>query len=152
MFETLRKWDGKDEISLSMPQIKQIAGRAGRFGVHTSPTAPDDAEATATTTLGVVTTLDESDMDMLREAIKAPVVQVTKAVLQPSRDAFRGVYQLLPPTTPLSKVNEIVLALAHTSQHYSTAPSVTPANIADALQHVEPLSFAERAVDRKSVV
>lgn len=39
----MHKWDGSAEIRLPTPQIKQIAGRAGRFGVHTSPAGLDDA-------------------------------------------------------------------------------------------------------------
>ncbi|KAL8292464.1 hypothetical protein RQP46_001076 [Phenoliferia psychrophenolica] len=152
VFETLHKWDGKAEVTLSMPQIKQIAGRAGRYGVHSSPTAPDDADAVLNTTAGVVTTLDESDMDLLRAAIISPIVQVTQAVLQPPRTTFRGVQQLLPSTTPLSKVNEIVLALAHTSPLYSPVASVAPASVTDALEHVRPLSFAERTTLSSSPV
>lgn len=145
MFETLTKWDGKAEVKLSMPQIKQIAGRAGRFGVHTSPTAPDDGEAATTTTAGEVTTLDDADMALLRSAIKAPIVQVTQAVLQPPSEVFRNVQLLLPRTTPVSRVNAVVLSLMRTSEHYAPTPSVAPVAICDALEPVRPLTFSERS-------
>jgi ATP-dependent RNA helicase SUPV3L1/SUV3 len=32
VFSTLRKWDGQEERALSVQEIKQIGGRAGRFG------------------------------------------------------------------------------------------------------------------------
>ncbi|KAK4700053.1 ATP-dependent RNA helicase SUPV3L1/SUV3, partial [Phenoliferia sp. Uapishka_3] len=155
VFETLHKWDGRSEITLPIPQIKQIAGRAGRYGVHTSasPTAPDDLPSPTTpSTLGLVTTLDEADMPLLRSAMAAPVVQVSRAVISPPREAFKGVYHLLPSTTPLSKINDIVLALSRTSKHFITTPQVAPANISDALQIVDPLSFSERTVLASSPV
>lgn len=34
VFSTLRKWNGKAEVSLSPAEILQIGGRAGRFGKH----------------------------------------------------------------------------------------------------------------------
>ncbi len=57
VFTTLNKWDGEKEITLSDSSIRQIAGRAGRFGMHE---------------VGIVTALNKRDLDYIREAMAAP--------------------------------------------------------------------------------
>ncbi|MEA3213088.1 MAG: ATP-dependent helicase [Chthoniobacter sp.] len=56
VFTTLTKWDGEQEITLGDSAIRQIAGRAGRFGMHE---------------VGVVTALNKRDLDRIREAMAA---------------------------------------------------------------------------------
>ncbi|KAH8984993.1 P-loop containing nucleoside triphosphate hydrolase protein [Lactarius hatsudake] len=55
VFETMSKWDGWMEVPLEASQVKQIAGRAGRFGMG--------AEG------GIVTTLEPSDLPLLEAAM-----------------------------------------------------------------------------------
>jgi ATP-dependent RNA helicase SUPV3L1/SUV3 len=56
VFTTLRKWDGTKDTVLSQAQIRQIAGRAGRYGLHES---------------GIVTALNQEDLNIIWEAIHA---------------------------------------------------------------------------------
>jgi ATP-dependent RNA helicase SUPV3L1/SUV3 len=140
----MHKWNGTQEIRLPTPQIKQIAGRAGRYGVHTSPTAPDDASATATTTNGEATTLDEADMTILREAMAEPTVQVTQASLAATYEASRDVEALLPAGTPHSKIFSLVEAVSLTTPHYRGVGHSGWGEISDKISAIEPLSFKER--------
>ncbi|KAI9453905.1 P-loop containing nucleoside triphosphate hydrolase protein [Lactarius psammicola] len=55
IFETMSKWDGWMEVPLEASQVKQIAGRAGRYGMG--------AES------GIVTTLEPSDLPLLKAAM-----------------------------------------------------------------------------------
>lgn len=144
IFESMHKWNGVSEIRLPTPQIKQIAGRAGRYGVHTSPTAPDDASATATTTNGEATTLDEADMTILREAMAEPTVQVTQASLAATYETSRDFATLLPPDTPFSKIFNLVEAVAQTTPHYRGVGHAGWGEISDKINQIEPLSFQER--------
>lgn len=57
VFTTLIKWDGQKEITLSDSAIRQIAGRAGRYGMHEA---------------GIVTALNERDLAYIREAMVTP--------------------------------------------------------------------------------
>lgn len=143
MFESLHKWNGSSEIQLPTPQIKQIAGRAGRYGVHSSPSAPDDA-ATSTGTVGEATTLDEVDMDILRQAMASPTVQVDQASLAASLDTFQQVEALLPLGTPFSKIFSLVETLAQTTLHYRASGQAGAGLISDAIASIGPLTFAER--------
>lgn len=60
VFEAVGKFDGKEERPLSVPQIKQIAGRAGRYGLH------------AKDSVGICTTLYDEDLPILRESLLVP--------------------------------------------------------------------------------
>ncbi|KAI9455719.1 hypothetical protein BJY52DRAFT_1224579 [Lactarius psammicola] len=51
----MSKWDGWMEVPLEASQVKQIAGRAGRYGMG--------AES------GIVTTLEPSDLPLLKAAM-----------------------------------------------------------------------------------
>ena len=69
VFTTLTKWDGEKEITLSDSSIRQIAGRAGRFGMHE---------------VGVVTALNRRDLDHIRTAMAADAVPLpTTAPIAP---------------------------------------------------------------------
>jgi ATP-dependent RNA helicase SUPV3L1/SUV3 len=56
VFTTLTKWDGEKEVTLSDSAIRQIAGRAGRYGMHE---------------VGVVTALNKADLAHIRAAMAA---------------------------------------------------------------------------------
>lgn len=95
VFETTRKWDGKQERSLSSSQIKQIAGRAGRYGLH------DDNPA------GFVTTLHESDLPIIREALDSPIVPIKHARIGPTSESLRATAQALPLGSSTNTVYEV---------------------------------------------
>ncbi|WFD20219.1 RNA helicase [Malassezia caprae] len=86
IFDTLSKWNGTERVPLSLSQIKQIAGRAGRYG-----TARD-----AETPGGFVLTRHEDEMDTLRAALAAPVRPITHASIQPMSRQLEDLSLLLP--------------------------------------------------------
>jgi ATP-dependent RNA helicase SUPV3L1/SUV3 len=57
VFTTLTKFDGEKEVTLSDSATRQIAGRAGRYGLHE---------------VGVVTALNHQDLEHIRRALAAP--------------------------------------------------------------------------------
>ncbi|GAA5837179.1 hypothetical protein JCM9279_005609 [Rhodotorula babjevae] len=152
VFEALHKFDGTSEVRLPVPQIKQIAGRAGRFGVHApvSPSAPDldldpaSPPAPGEAVPGEATTLDAVDLELLQDAMAQPTVQVTQASLGASFDAFKGLYDLLPASTPLSRIFALSRAITRTKPHYRPTGSSSFADVSDHIAHVHPLTFQER--------
>ncbi|KAI0373141.1 P-loop containing nucleoside triphosphate hydrolase protein [Pilatotrama ljubarskyi] len=85
VFEAVWKWDGGASRLLSTSQIKQIAGRAGRFGLHGADSAG-----------GVVTTLNPDDLEVVRKALASPYEPIRYARLTMTSDKFTGVVQALP--------------------------------------------------------
>lgn len=60
------KFDGKEKRLLKVPEIRQIAGRAGRFGIHD---------------VGYVTAMDEEAWEFIRERYAAPEKEIDKVSL-----------------------------------------------------------------------
>ncbi|EGW33156.1 uncharacterized protein SPAPADRAFT_71052 [Spathaspora passalidarum NRRL Y-27907] len=72
VFQSVKKFNGKDLQGLSDSQVKQIAGRAGRYF------AKDGMQE------GFVTALDMPTLKYVRNAMAKPVVQLEKAALWPT--------------------------------------------------------------------
>ena len=60
------KFDGKEKRLLKVPEIRQIAGRAGRFGIHD---------------VGYVTAMDEDAWEFIRDRYAAPEAEIDKVSL-----------------------------------------------------------------------
>lgn len=89
VFDTLTKWNGKEEITLSASQIKQIAGRAGRYGTQDKSTKKADLG-------GVVTTRHEHELEILRSALASPLLPITRAAIQPNSGTLSSLSAMLP--------------------------------------------------------
>ncbi|ETS65378.1 hypothetical protein PaG_00112 [Moesziomyces aphidis] len=93
VFDTLTKWNGSEEVTLSASQIKQIAGRAGRYGTQSASTKPADLG-------GIVTTRHEHELEVLRAALASPLRPITRAAIQPPREALSQLSAMLPSAKP----------------------------------------------------
>lgn len=101
IFEAVTKWDGPTGYKhLSVSQVKQIAGRAGRFGMQGIDEKPG----------GFVTTLRPEDLPFLRKTVAMTVPPLPYARLSPTKDLFRNLSSLLPPN---SKTETIWLSSVH---------------------------------------
>ncbi|EME31361.1 ATP-dependent RNA helicase (mitochondrial) [Galdieria sulphuraria] len=72
IFSSLLKFDGKEVCSLSPSQVRQIGGRAGRFG----SLFPD----------GLITAVNQEDLEYIRETFSKKLAPVPQAGLFPSAD------------------------------------------------------------------
>lgn len=114
IFETLWKWNGKQQVPLSVSSAKQIAGRAGRFGQQRTSAAID----TATTgdapgdTGGTVTTLHDEDFPLLKSLLGRTLPPVKRAVIEPPSEALTALLPLLPGKTSYESLIEHFWALA----------------------------------------
>ncbi|GAB2210240.1 hypothetical protein Droror1_Dr00015502 [Drosera rotundifolia] len=90
IFSSLKKFDGMEMRDLTIPEIKQIAGRAGRYGSKYP--------------FGEVTCMDPHDLPLLHSSLKSPSPDLEHAGLFPSYDLLLlysranpddGIYQIL---------------------------------------------------------
>ncbi|KAI8355858.1 P-loop containing nucleoside triphosphate hydrolase protein [Mortierella sp. GBAus27b] len=89
IFEDVHKFDGSAIRTLSLTQLKQIAGRAGRFGTEYA--------------VGQATTLVQSDMATLKRALAIPMIEIKRAAIQPTSEMIEEFATLLPDA-PFSHV------------------------------------------------
>nr|XP_031859652.1 uncharacterized protein CI109_004927 [Kwoniella shandongensis]KAA5526724.1 hypothetical protein CI109_004927 [Kwoniella shandongensis] len=115
IFETLSKFNGKTEVPLALTQIKQIAGRAGRYKTAsdnaTTPAGlatPDETPAAG----GLVTTLRDADLPILRELMTRSLPSIPRANLEVPHGNLADLSALLPAGTSFASLLEHFAALA----------------------------------------
>lgn len=127
IFTTMRKFDGENLRLLEPPEVKQIAGRAGRFGMGS--------------TRGGATTLAEDQLPLLRAAVDAPVVDLTVASVAPTLDQI-ALYCEARPETSLVEALRAFSDGASTSPHYSVRDADDMIEAATIVAHL-PLSLED---------
>ncbi len=108
VFSTLAKWDGRQERPLTPAEVRQIGGRAGRYGQHeagivavlagggdparlrqlmaTAPAAPDDRRPLVSPDRDIVAAVaEELGTDSLSETLR----RIRRAVLRPGDPNYR---------------------------------------------------------------
>lgn len=107
IFSRLSKFDGKEHRPLSVAEIKQIAGRAGRYGLRYGGTG------------GTVTTLDEGDYDALCNALQTESEEIKAAALFPRFDQLSSFAGVRPDDQQdLVSILDAFAKQASTSPHY----------------------------------
>jgi ATP-dependent RNA helicase SUPV3L1/SUV3 len=141
IFESLHKFNGKNEIPLPLTQVKQIAGRAGRFGMHKkdkdddSTSVPareprldadrdptviqplDNTTATTDAPGGSVTTLHKADLPLLRGLLPLPLPSIPRAAFDIPRPVLDHLAQILPSDVTFSQLQSHASALALLPAH-----------------------------------
>ena len=84
IFESSHKWDGTKEVKLSTSQIKQIGGRAGRYGLHDNHSDG-----------GIVTTLYPEDLPIVKTAMDSDLPTIPGAVLPINTDAHTTIQRAM---------------------------------------------------------
>lgn len=129
IFSTTRKFDGISEKKLSESQVKQIGGRAGRFGMG-------DMQS------GKVTALHENDLDYIRKAMKVPLQQLTQAGVQPTSFIFEQFAKQLPGFNFVQLLTRFE-QLARVDQNFFLTDLSDAKKIAQTIRRL-PLSIRDR--------
>ena len=96
VFETMSKWDGWVEVPLEASQVKQIAGRAGRYGMG-------GAEG------GIVTTLEPTDLPLLKAAMDTQPESLRYARVGFIAGTIRDLFAALPRDSTATTVRDALL-------------------------------------------
>ena len=91
----MSKWDGWREVPLEISQVKQIAGRAGRYGMGVEG--------------GVVTTLEPSDLPLLKAATDAKPEPLRYARVGFISSTLMDIFEALPRGSTATTVRDTLL-------------------------------------------
>ncbi|KAK4778386.1 hypothetical protein SAY87_018573 [Trapa incisa] len=128
IFSTMKKFDGIEMRELIVPEIKQIAGRAGRYGSKYP--------------VGEVTCIHADDLPLLHSSINAPSPILERAGLFPTFDLF-FMYSRLRPGYGLQHIMEYFVENAKLSDNYFITDCENLLKIAAVLDHL-PLSLHDK--------
>lgn len=144
VFETVHKFDGTNLRQLSVPEIKQIGGRAGRYRTAAKANVSDE-EANQPPPPGLVTALDDEDLRVIRKAFNTDVSPIKTAGLRPPPAVLERFHAYFPPKTPTTFVLARLREMGRLSGLFHMC------DISDALQIAElikpyDLSIPDRCV------
>ena len=91
----MSKWDGWKEVPLEISQVKQIAGRAGRYGMGVEG--------------GVVTTFEPSDLALLKDAMDAKPEPLRYARVGFISGTLMDIFEALPRGSTATTVRDALL-------------------------------------------
>lgn len=167
IFETTSKNDGVSHRIIKPYEIKQIAGRAGRFKSaqeainkdrEAATTSVDpvalDAVKKARPTGGVVTTLEKFDLPIIRRGMATNVPPLASAGIYPPADILIRFATYFPPKTPFSYILLRLHNMASLSPHFHLCRLKDQVKIADAIQefnmsNMDRLSFMSAPVSMR---
>ncbi|KAK9463642.1 P-loop containing nucleoside triphosphate hydrolase protein [Lipomyces oligophaga] len=116
IFSTLTKYNGANFVRLDHHQIKQIAGRAGRYRAANENLAnPTDDRSR----LGLVTTLVKSDLNYLGTCMVRESTPIFHAGIMPDNDSVTRFAKHFPVSTNFASILIRLYNLASASSLYS---------------------------------
>ncbi|KAK0735819.1 hypothetical protein B0T21DRAFT_368594 [Apiosordaria backusii] len=152
IFESASKFDGNKVRSLTIPEIKQIGGRAGRYRTATAEITSakegadgDGVEKKPESNTGWVTAFDFRDLSDIQEAFTKEAKPIETAGLFPPANIIERFHTYFPPRTPTSFVLTRLRELARLSPRFHLCDFDTALEIADVIQPYN-LSVADRCV------
>jgi ATP-dependent RNA helicase SUPV3L1/SUV3 len=140
IFETVQKYENGEKKKLYPPQVKQIAGRAGRFRVAGASSPPSPSNDIA----GSVTTLARDDLRYLEESMATPNRPLTHAMLWPPWSIIEKFTQLFPDGTPLAAILSRFSDICKTSRHYRIDESDSQIVLAKAIENIPNIDLETR--------
>jgi ATP-dependent RNA helicase SUPV3L1/SUV3 len=154
VFESAQKFDGLNHRNLTIPEVKQIGGRAGRYRTVAENAKKEDDAAdsaspkppvTAWGTPGLVTTLDEEDLAQIHNSFSREAKPILTAGILPPTFIIEQFFSYFPPDTPLSFILAKLQELSRVSEQFHMCNVVELIDVADAIQGYK-MSIADRCI------
>lgn len=163
------KYDGNGERVLSISEIKQIAGRAGRYRTASQATEKEqtddkeklddddhrdadkmsgrggkEAAKSRTSTTGLVTTMEREHLPLVKTAMFRMAEPIKTAGILPPSTIVQRFSSYFPPDTPFSYILLRLHDIAQRSSRFHLCALRDQLLVADAIHPVKELSIRER--------
>lgn len=150
IFESVWKYNGHTTEQLSVPQIKQIAGRAGRYrtarDAAKKESSLDSRNPKETRSIGLVTTMEESDLPIVRAALETEAEPITTAGILPPGDFIEDFAARLPKNTPHDYVLRRLSEAAAVHPRFSLCGLRDQLHFARVIEPVKGMTTTERHI------
>jgi ATP-dependent RNA helicase SUPV3L1/SUV3 len=145
IFESTSKHNGRIHARLEVPEINQIAGRAGRYkSAHDAmKSRVTKAMVRSRPNVGLVTTLDSGDLPIVQRAMATKPGPLLSAGILPPNDVIARFAGLFPPKTPFSYILLRLQELAVPGSQFHLCRLNEQVEVADLIQPYD-LSVMER--------
>lgn len=153
IFEKTSKFNGIQRLQISENQIKQIAGRAGRYRtalhpdvINSADDKPNESSQLQPNNVGYVTSLEPKDLPYIHKALKHEAEPITSAGIFPPTNIINQFATYFPPDTPFGYILLRLFEVAHTHRNFHLCGLRELVKIADMIEPVKNLSIRDRII------
>ncbi|KAF2861055.1 P-loop containing nucleoside triphosphate hydrolase protein [Piedraia hortae CBS 480.64] len=139
VFETCSKFDGYRLRTVPVPDIKQIAGRAGRYRTATQGQGGGE-------NVGLVTTLEKFDYPLVAAAMQAEPSPIKTAGLFPPCGVLERFSSYFPVGTPFSYILMRLHELSEMHPRFHLCGLRDQTYVADLIEPIKGLTIADRNI------
>lgn len=145
IFHSVMKYNGSAMERLSIPQIKQIAGRAGRYRTaHQAINKSSDKKNAVEPSVGLVTTLNEGDLPIVRDALEEEASPIRKAGILPPGEFLEEIATRLPKGIPFEYIMRRVCTAAEMHPRFKVCDIREQTQLSRVIEDVPGLSVTQR--------
>jgi ATP-dependent RNA helicase SUPV3L1/SUV3 len=157
VFEASNKFDGAARRTLSVADIKQIAGRAGRFRTAAQATETETSNETKNEegkepakaetpdpNNGIVTTLEKFDFPVVKAALASEPEPIRTAGIYPPATVLERFSSYFPPGTPFSYILTRLHELSLMHKRFHLCALKDQVWVADLIEPIQGLTISDR--------
>jgi ATP-dependent RNA helicase SUPV3L1/SUV3 len=148
IFESVYKHNGRMREILSIPQIKQIAGRAGRYRTARQGADADKDKQNGAPppppAIGLVTCMEEADLPIIQNALQTEPEPIKAAGLLPPTEFVEEFAARLPKGLPFEYIYQRVCDIARMHPRFKLSEISSQTGIARVLDSVKNLTIKDR--------
>ncbi|OAG42917.1 hypothetical protein AYO21_02868 [Fonsecaea monophora] len=142
VFHSVSKFNGTSIVQLSTAQIKQIGGRAGRF--RNAHQAMNNTPAASESNVGLVTTLNDEDLPLVRAATESEAAPIKRAGMLPPAEAMEELEGRLPKGIPFEYILRRLCGKAATHERFRVCSIRDQSRISRVIEPVRGLTMTQR--------
>ncbi|KAJ9604358.1 RNA helicase [Cladophialophora chaetospira] len=144
IFHSVTKFNGTALVNLSTPQIKQIGGRAGRY--RNAHQAMNNTSAGSEANVGLVTTLNDEDLPLVRAAMQTEAAPIKRAGVLPPGEAMEEFEGRLPRGIPFEYILRRLCGKAAMHDRFRVCSIRDQTHISRTIESVRGLSLSQRLI------